>query len=34
MVDIDISSCLQVDGMTVSMCAKFQSHMSMGFENI
>jgi hypothetical protein len=34
MLDSVISSCLQVGVMMVNKCAKFQSHISMDFENI
>jgi hypothetical protein len=34
MLDRVTSSCLQVGVMMVNKCAKFQSHMSMDFENI
>jgi N-glycosylase/DNA lyase len=34
MLDTVTSPCLQVWVMTVNRCAKFQSHMSMDFENI
>jgi hypothetical protein len=34
MLDRVTSSCLQVRGMIVNKCAKFQSHMSTDFESI
>jgi hypothetical protein len=34
MLDTVTSSCLQIGVMLVNKCAKFQSHMSMDFENI